>query len=475
MVKSIGAFASSAGLFLVLTFVTSGAQASEHEWRQFRGPESNPVSSNRRLPEKWSKTQNVEWSVPIPGRGWSSPIVTGGKIFVTTVVTDGTSKKPQIGTEYSNQYMAELLKQGLSQEQAMERVAERDLEWPHQVMLHYFLYCVEEKTGSVLWKKEFYSGRPPGGRHRKNSFASETPVTDGKLVYVHISNLGLYAFNLKGRKVWERSLEPHPIYLNFGTGSSPILNDDQLLIVNDNQRQQFIAAFDKKTGETIWRTSRNIGDKAEQAPRSGWSTPYVWSHGMRTEIVTIGPGDAVSYDLKGRELWRLAGPSAVSVPSPFAYDGLLYIDGGKSRPLFAVRAGASGDISLGKSDQSNEFVVWSAPRGGTYLPTPVAYEDGLYALTETGILTRYDTKTGKVNYKERLDREAGAFTSSPWAYNGRIFCLSEEGKTYVVSAGDKFRLIHVNSLDEMAQATPAIVNDRLLIRTESRLYSIRSN
>ena len=165
----------------------------------------------------------------------------------------------------------------------------------------------------------------------------------------------------------------------------------------------------------------------------------------------------------------------IPVPSPFAYEGLLYLDGGLMGSLFVVRPGASGDVSLGKEQTSNDYVAWTAARAGTYLPTPVAYEGGLYVLSEKGILSRFDTKIGKLTYKQRIDPEAGAFTSSPWAYNGRIFCLSEEGKTFVIAAGETFNLLHVNSLDEMAQATPAVVEDRLLVRTETRLYSIRQN
>ena len=161
------------------------------------------------------------------------------------------------------------------------------------------------------------------------------------------------------------------------------------------------------------------------------------------------------------------------VPSPFAYQGLLYLDGGLTRSLFVVRPGASGDLSLGKDQTSNEYVTWTAARAGTYLPTPVAYEGGLYVLSEKGILSRFDAKTGKLTYKQRIDKEAGAFTSSPWAYNGRIFCLSEEGKTFVIATGETFKLLHANSLLEMAQATPAVVEDRLLVRTGTRLYSIR--
>jgi outer membrane protein assembly factor BamB len=462
-----------AGMVCLLLLASSGVYGNDNAWPQFRGPASNPVGADARLADRWSKTENVEWSREVPGRGWSSPIVTGGRVYVTTVTTEGKSKSPQTGTEYSNEYAAELMKQGLPMEQVLEKLKARDIEMPEEVTLHYFLYCLNLKTGAVEWRKEFHTGRPPGGRHRKNSFTSESPVTDGKLVYVYVANLGLWAFDLKGKQAWSTPLEAHPIYLDFGTGSSPALAGDLLVIVNDNQRQQHIAAFDKQTGRQVWRTNRDIGGKTEPIQRSGWVTPFVWRNALRTEVVTVGPDVAISYDLKGRELWRLSGMAKTPVPMPFAYGGLLYVDGGRGRPLFALRPGAAGDISLKEGQTSNEFVAWSQPRGGTYLPTPVAYEGAIYALTETGILSRFDAKTGEQTYKTRIDPAAAAFTTSPWAYNGRLFCLSEEGQTFVIAAGEKFQLLHVNELDEMALASPALVGERLLIRTESRLYSVR--
>ena len=462
-----------AGITCLLLLASPAVYGNDAAWPQFRGPDSNPVGAHARLADRWSKTENVEWSREIPGRGWSSPIVTGGTVYLTAVTTEGTSKPPQTGTEYSNEYVAELLKQGLSMEEVLKRVTARDIELPSEVTLHYFLYCLNLKTGELEWRKEFHTGRPPGGRHRKNSFASETPVTDGKFVYVYVANLGLWAFDLKGRQVWSTPLEAHPVYLDLGTGSSPALAGNLLVVVNDNQRQQYIAAFDKRTGRHVWRTNRDIGGKTEPVQRSGWATPFVWRNPKRTEIVTVGPGEAISYDLAGKELWRMSGMSATPVPMPFAYGGLLYVDGGRGKSLFALRPGAGGDISLKEGQTSNEFVVWSQARGGTYLPTPVAYEGAVYALTETGILSRFDAKTGKQTYKTRIDPAATNFTTSPWAYNGRLFCLSEEGQTFVIEAGEKFQLLHVNELDEMAQASPALVGERLLIRTESRLYSIR--
>jgi outer membrane protein assembly factor BamB len=450
------------------------AFGTEPEWPRFRGPDANPVAAKGKLPEMWSKTQNVEWVAEIPGRGWSSPIVNGRSVFLTTVVTEGKSKPPQIGTEYSNQYVAELMKQGLGEQEVMDRLMARDIELPKEVMLHYFLYCLDIQTGKVTWKQEFHSGQPPGGRHRKNSFSSETPVTDGTLVYVYVANLGLYAYDMKGERVWRTPLEAYPVYLDFGTGGSLALLGDALVIVNDNEKQQFIAAFDKKTGKPLWRTNRELKAKEDGPPRqSGWVTPFVWKNPRRTEVVTVGPGVAVSYDPSGKELWRLSGMSSTPIPSPFAYEGLLYVNGGRGKALYAIKPGATGDLTPGEDGKLSEFIAWSQPRSGTYLPTEVAYDGALYVLSETGILSRFDAKTGKLSYRSRLDG-GGAFTSSPWAYDGKVFCLSEEGKTFVIAAGEKFGLLHVNPLDEMAQATPAIVGDRLLLRTESRLYSIRN-
>ncbi len=464
---------SQAGLVCALLLVSVIVHGQDRVWPQFRGPESNPVATHPRLAERWSKTENVEWSQEIPGRGWSSPVVTSGKVYVTTVTTEGKSKPPQIGTEYSNEYVAELQKQGLPIQEVLKRVTERDIELPSEVTLHYLIYCLDLKSGKVEWNKEFYIGHPPGGRHRKNSFVSETPVTDGKFIYVYVANLGLWAFDSKGNLAWTTPLEANPIYLDLGTGSSPALAGNLLVIVSDNEKQQYIAAFDKQTGKQVWRTNRDLGGKGQPVQRSGWATPFVWRQALRTEIVTVGPETVVSYDLEGRELWRMSGMATTPIPTPFAYEGLLYINGGRGRPLFALRPGAAGNISLKEDQTSNEYVVWSQARAGTYLPSSVAYEGAVYTLTETGILNRFDAKTGKQTYKTRIDPAATAFTTSPWAYNGKLFCLSEEGQTFVIRTGEQFQLLHVNELDEMAQASPALVGERLLIRTEHRLYSIR--
>jgi outer membrane protein assembly factor BamB len=446
--------------------------AGDPEWPGFRGPFSNPYASNSNLPDKWSTTSNIEWTATIPGLGWSSPIVAGKNIFLTTVTTDGKAKQPQAGSSYSNDYAAELSKQGLKGKELLDRLNARDFEFPNEVALHYFLYSIDLDSGKINWKREFYSGRPPGGRHRKNSFCSETPVTDGERVYVYINNLGIFAYDLDGNKLWNTPLESFPTILDFGTASSPTLVNDLIVIVNDNEKQQFIAALNKNTGKQVWRTDRSIRVQGSDR-QTGWSSPYIWKNSQRTEIVTVGPGVAISYDLAGKELWRLGGMSAMPIPSPFAYDGLLYLNGGTNKALAAIKPGASGDLTTpdGAADL-NDFVAWLQPKAGTYLPTELAYEGGLYVLTHNGILTRFDAKTGIQTYKARIG-EGGDFTSSPWAYNGKVFCMNEEGRTFVIRAGDKYELLDSNDLGEMALATPALIGDRLILRTEKHLYSIR--
>lgn len=454
-------------------FLLAAGLCAAADWPQFRGPRSNPSADDPALPERWSATENIAWSTEIPGRGWSSPIVTGGRVFVTAAVTDGVSKKPQQGVDFSNDYAAELARQGLSESEIIARLTERDIELPAEVNLHYFLYCLDLDTGRLRWRREFHTGHPPLGRHRKNSFTSETPVTDGKRVYVYAGGLGLYAFDLDGKPQWRTPLEALPIYLDFGTGGSAALHENMLVIVNDNEKSSFLAAFDKRTGRELWRTPRSFPGAEGRARTSGWATPYIWKNPLRTEIVTNGLGAAVSYDLAGKELWRLSGLSGTPIPMPFAFEGLLYLNGGAGRRLYAVKEGARGDITPEAGRPSNEFAVWSQERAGTYLATQVAYAGGVYTLSDKGIVARFDARTGKVSYKARLDAAGGSFTSSPWAYNGHVYFLSEEGKTYVVKAGGEFAVVAVNELGEMAQATPALVDGRLLVRTESRLWCVR--
>ena len=461
-------------LVVIGTFLVSTARGQD--WPQFRGPDSNPTAENPNLPVEWGADKNIEWSAVLPGRAWSSPVVTNGRVFLTTVVTDGKSKPPQTGTDYSNQYVAELMKQGLDQKEIMKKVQERDIELPSEVALHFWLYCLDLETGKPIWKDEFHNGKPGGGRHRKGSFASETPVTDGKCVYAYVANLGLFAYDLNGKQVWHTKLKAHPIYLEFGTGSSPVLHDGHIIIVHDNERDAFIAAFDTADGSEVWRTKREAPEGAPaRLPKSAWVTPYIWKNKLRTEIVTQRPGVAISYDTQGNELWRITGVGAAPAASSFAFGGNLILNGGKMAPMASISPGLVGAHKLDDKAADNEHINWVAKRTGTYIPSALGYGDGLYVLDDKGIITKLNPETGEQIFKSRLSKKKTAnISSSPWAYNGKVFCLSEQGDTYVLGTGSEFELETTNSLDDFTMATPAIVGDRLLLRTEKKLYSIRA-
>ena len=445
-----------------LLLIPAAADAQEN-WLQFRGPAAGVVPDDPELPEHWTETENVVWKADIPGLAWSSPVVAGDLVFITTAVSAGDEPEPIKG----------LYDPGM--ENGSE-ASENEHRW--------VLYAFDFHTGAVRWQRELYAATPPGKRHLKNSFASETPVTDGRRVYVYFGAIGqLAAFNMSGEMVWTRELEAYNTTLEMGTGASPILHDDRLYIVNDNTTHSFVAAFNKDSGEEAWRVDR---DERGQ----NWSTPFVWEHDLRTELVTAGTQGVRSYTLDGDLLWELHGMSGLTIPTPFTAHGLVYISsgypGGGLRPVYAVRPGASGDISIFTQEQmrngitsgfpgplsASDDIAWSYPLLGTYNTTAIVYGDIYYTLLDRGFLVAHDARTGEEIYgRQRLEIGNG-FTASPWAYNGKLFLLSEDGETYVIEAGKEFNILHKNPLNEMTLATPAIARGSLFIRTQSKLYRI---
>jgi outer membrane protein assembly factor BamB len=251
-----------------------------------------------------------------------------------------------------------------------------------------------------------------------------------------------------------------------------VVHGGRVYVLHDNEGESFLAALDAKTGREVWTVKRTHGASG----KSGWATPFVWQNDLRTEIVTVGRRYAVSYDLDGRELWRLAGFTQAT-PSPLADSGLLYVASGSqgetNRPMFAVKPGGSGDISLPPDQGSNAQVVWFHPRASAYTSSPLVYRGRMYAVNDNGIVTVLDAKSGKEIYKARVGGGGNTFSSSPWAYDGKVFFLSEDGDTFVVAAGDQYHEIAKNPLGEMSLATPAIGADSLFIRTATKLYRIR--
>ncbi len=443
-------------------------------WPQFRGEHAG-VADASTLPIQWSSTENVLWSIPIPGRGWSSPIVWNDRVYVTTAISAGAFKAPSTGI-FGNDYAAELQKQGLSEDEILKRVVGRDIELTSEVTdLRYMLYALDARTGRTLWEREAHTGKPFGGRHRKNTYASETPVTDGDRVYVSFgANVGLFCYAMDGTLVWTRTWTPQPIYLDFGTAASPVVHGDRLYVQHDTDGESFLAALDKKTGKDIWTVKRT--DLSGTRLKSGWATPFVWEHTGRTEIVTVGRGYVVSYDVSGKELWRLAGSILQAAPTPFAADGLLYVTAGSqgdaNRPVYAIKPGAAGDVSLATGQTSNPFVVWMQPRMAGYTPSALVYRSRLYAVNDNGVLQVADAKTGKEIYRVRVGGGGHTFSSSPLASAGRIYAISEDGDAFVWEAGDQYTEIGKSSLGEMTLATPAADANSLYIRTATKLYRI---
>jgi len=431
-----------------LACVVDGVAVENTNWTQFRGPTMNAtVADHPDLPEQWSQTENVEWVTDIPELGWSSPIVWGTRVFVTTVTSDGDFEKPKPGL-----------------------YAPRGRSEPPPARHDWRVYCLDLKSGEVLWMRSVKVAVPEFPRHQKNTYASETPTTDGERVYVRFGDLGIYAFDMDGNEVWTHPIPFKSTMSDWGSASSPILEGNLLIVLYDNEEESWIAALDKRTGDEVWRTARD--------EVSSWATPYIWKNSQRTEIVTSGRKRIRSYDLTGELLWEMDGRmSWASIATPFSSHGLVYVTSGyfqdSHRPVYAIRPGASGDISLRENATSSEYVAWYLPRAGNYNTSPLVYGEIYYSLLDRGFFESYDAKTGEPVYGRQRIRVGASFTSSPWAYNGKIFALSEQGDTYVLRAGPQFEVLGVNSLDEMAMASPAIVGDRLIIRTRSKVYSIR--
>lgn len=432
-------------LALLLALVPPGAP--DGNWPQFRGPNSTGVVEDTSLPDTWSETKNVVWKSDMPGLGWSSPIVWGDRIFLTSVVSAGEIEAPKKGLYFGGE-------RGLPKDE-------------HRWMV----YCIDWKTGKIVWEREVHRGAPSTTRHLKNTYASETPVTDGERVYALFGNLGLFCFDFNGKLLWTQKYETRKTRFGWGTAASPVLHREKLIVLNDNDEESFILAYDKKSGKELWRTDRGKG--------TNWATPYIWESGRRTEIVVPATKAVISYDLNGKPLWEFKGMSSIAIPTPFSKFDLLYIASGyvgdQHRPVYAVKPGASGDISLKQGETSNEFIAWYHPQAGPYNPSPIIYGDHYYTLYDRGFLTCHDARTGREIYgKQRIDADvaANAFTSSPWAYNGKLFALNEDGDTYVIQAGPEYKLLGRNSLGEMCMATPAIARGSLIIRTASKLYRI---
>ncbi|MDQ1525124.1 MAG: hypothetical protein QOE47_3048 [Pyrinomonadaceae bacterium] len=448
-------------LFALLLCVTSCATslsaktrdgAPQQHWPSFRGRNASGVAESQNLPQSWNapKGENIKWKTRIPGLAHSSPIVWGTRVFVTTAVSrargDGTFRHGLYGD-------------GDASDDTSSQ------QWK--------LYALDAKDGKVLWERIAYEGVPREKRHVKATYANATPATDGRYVVAFFGSQGLYAFDMRGRQLWKKDLGvlnagayDIPSY-EWGTASSPIIYKDSVVVQCDTQEGSFLLASDIKTGKTLWKTAR------EELP--SWGTPTVYTGAGRTEIVTNASNFIRGYDPEtGRELWRLGGSSKITAPTPIFSGDLIVVASGRrpEAPIFVIRAGASGDITLAKDQSSNKSIAWSKQGRGSYMPTPLIYREHLYVLSNQGVFDCYDLKTGAEVYRERLPHQGGGFSASPVAADGRIYLPSEDGEMFVVAAGAKFELLARNPMGELLMATPAISDGRMFVRTQHHLFAI---
>lgn len=399
-------------LVLLILLVLLGAGVGAEDWPQFRGPTGQGHSIERNLPAEWSETRNIVWKAPVPGSGWSSPVVAGGRVWVTTAVRGrGTSLRA---------------------------------------------LALDVTDGRVLVNTEVFTLNTTTLLNAKNSFASPTPILEGERVYVHFGADGTAALTTAGEIVWRTQL---PYRSQHGNGGSPVLHGDLLIVSCDGDDVAYVVGLDKNTGKIRWK--RNRRDSFAQA----YTTPLVIRVGQQDQVVSIGADRTTAYDARsGQEIWRVAYPGGFSnVPRPVYGHGLVYIATGFQQPsLLAVRPDGTGDVT-------NTHVAWRLDRGVPYTPSPLLVGDELYIVSDLGVATCLDARTGAVRWQQRL---SGNFSASPVFADGRIYFQSEEGATTVLAPGPVFRRLAVSTIDGQTLASMAVSGGSIFIRSDSHLYRI---
>jgi outer membrane protein assembly factor BamB len=433
-----------AALALVAVTLPAVLRAEPATWPQWRGPGSQGVSSEKGLPTEWSSARNVLWKADIPGRGHSSPIVWGDRIFLTTAlegeVVPGAKAVRHVidGQDFVHPDGV-----GADRKHTLKVLA------------------LDARTGTLLWERTAWEGTPYDTRHKKGSYASLTPVTDGSLVYAYFGSEGLYAFGFDGKPAWKASLGGIAT-VGVGVGTSPVLYKDLIILQcdEDNGEKSFIAALDKRTGREVWRVPRKV--------QVSWATPILVNAGGRDELVTSGTELIIAYDpATGKELWRAKGLESNAVPSPVAGPDVVVVSAGFPAKLaMAIRPGGDGDVS------DSPRILWRYAKGTAYVPSPILYGEFVYLVTDKGLVTCLDAMTGQVKYEGGRVPVPASFMASPVAYEGQILLFSEDGDTYVLKAGPTHEVLRSNALGEPIFATPAVANGRLYIRTLGRLWAI---
>lgn len=408
-------------------------------WPKWRGPNEDGVAKGP-APTVWSDTKNVAWKANIPGRGHSSPVLWGDHIFLTTAIPTAPVTTPDSGGGRGP---------GGGYASGVEH--------------KFVVMALDRKTGKTVWEKTLLTATPHEGYHfRYGSFASNSPVTDGKLLYAFFGSRGIYALDIKnGNVVWQKPFGKMRMRLSFGEGVPTVLDADRLLLNFDQEDGSYFVALDKTTGKEIWKVER-------QEP-SSWSPPAVTTVAGRKQIVVAASNKVRAYDyLTGKLIWECAGLGTNVIPSPVFYNNSVIVMSGHREPnRMAIKLGRDGDLT------GTDAVLWQNTKGNSYTPSPVLHNGRLYFVTDNGILTNINAATGEVLYQERLP---GTYSlkASPVGANGNLYISTEQGDILVVKMGDKFELVSNNKMgDEFFIATPAIADGEIYIRGRNTLYAVR--
>jgi len=443
---------------LLLTTVCALVQAQvsdQAHWPQWRGPSFNGMARGD-APTTWSDTTNIKWKMDIPGRGNSTPVIWGDRIFVTTAIPTGKPATAPTPTPAAGQPATSGQGEG-------RRGRGPGGDAGPQVEHRFDVLCLDRKSGKLLWQRTAKVAIPHEGHHRAyGSFASNSPVTDGKNLYAFFGSRGIYCYDFNGKLLWEKDLGVQmKMKLGFGEGSAPLLTGDRLILVFDHEAGSFIVALDKRSGKELWRVPRDEG--------SSWSTPLAIDHEGRKQVIVTATKKVRSYDLEnGKVLWEAAGLGANAIPAPVYQNGLVYVMSGFRDPrLMAIKLGKDGDLT------ASDSILWSQTRGLAYTTSPVLYDNRLYVATDNGMLSSFNATTGEPHYAQVRLPKASNLKASPVGANGKLYLATEDGDVVVLRMGDKFEVIATNTLeDQVFIATPVIAGGELFLRGQNKLFCI---
>ncbi|HUE83852.1 MAG TPA: PQQ-binding-like beta-propeller repeat protein [Pyrinomonadaceae bacterium] len=443
----------SLGAVIFTVFFSSGSISAKNDpahWAEWRGPHLNGVARGD-APITWDNKKNIKWKVEIPGRGHSTPVIWGDRIFLTTAIQTGTAPPPPPQPEAGPEGRRRRGPGG---------GAGANIE--HKLMV----LCLDRKTGKMLWQQTARVATPHEGYHRMyGSFASNSPITDGKYVYAFFGSRGIYAYDMNGKKIWEKDFGVKmQMRLQFGEGVAPAIDKERIFLTFDHEGDSFIVALDKRTGKELWRSARD--------EQSSWSTPLIVEHAGRPHLVVAATSKVRSYDpATGKVIWECGGLGSNVIPAPVYLNGVFYVMSGHRDPkLMAIqpdKKGNEGDLT------DTEAVLWSHTRGISYTLSPVLHDKKLYVVTDSGQVSVFNAVTGEPHYHQvRLPRPYN-FKASPVAANGKLYLASEEGDVIILRLGEKFEVIATNTLeDQMFIASPVIADGDLFLRSQDTLFCI---